>query len=609
MYGDADTNLLQLYGAISKSLEESRTVLYELVKISQPINRLPPEILCKILSLVPDDISFRWNLHAVPKLRPTFMQDVRQYHPLLLTCRYWNKLVTNTSAFWSTIDDFHVVSSQIERSLFERYVARCTDGPLCIFVRRGPTRQMRQMCCDPGFTSRVKQIVYSCTEPVATCGACNSFLSSSYPNLDTCVVRHPQHRNGIPSPIKYRILPDSTRLRRLWIDHTIPTTAFPALEELRIRNLDLNPTSEAPLCIFISHSPLLQVIELHARLRGYSPMVQSDWQGRVIPLSALRDLTFAFEHMESDTTSPPTPGPFFRIFTTYFAIPPNCTINCGRIRWEHLNSFAPLLNAAGTGAVHSARLTLDGDEVNFSAATADGVQLGFSTLTPDHDWYKFEDCPDDYKEEFLDLTVVDVYWSRFHLRTFISSPALSQIRRLHVGKFVGWTLARPASILFSLPLLEHLVIADPEPRPPHLPILEKALEALVSMNQVLALTEDGELVQIEDGELVCPKLKRLIVTCQGTEGDVSTPPPWVPQLNVFQKTEEVAAARASLGCPIERIFFFFMAEDPAMIQVPEGQVTYSLRLHEYDATGSLARTLHGKAAREVAEQLEGWYGD
>ncbi|KAH9885862.1 hypothetical protein C8Q73DRAFT_298487 [Cubamyces lactineus] len=451
-------NLNDLYGAIKHSLEKSRTNLSELLNMAQPINRLPLEILCKILSLVPGDISFRWNSRAVPKCRPTFMQNVKQYRPLLLTCRHWNKLVMSTSAFWSTLEDTRVGRFQTATSLYEKYIARCPDGPLCIFVRSGPTRQMRVRCDDHDFTSRVRQIVFNCELPAAW-KECNRFLSSSYPNLDTCVKRQPympHDGNHIPTPEYYQILPDSTRLRRLWIDHTnsLPATAFPSLVELRIRNLYLYSGSEALLCTFISNSPLLQVIELHAQIREDSPTALPDLHKQAVPLNALRDLTCTLAssgQLQGVVATPPTSGLFFRIFTTYFAIPSNCVIDCGCVQWDSLVPFLRLFDP--TSVVHSARLTLEKDEsiITFSAVTADGIQYKFGVSAFGfalHHWHEFGRYTADQKTEISRLLDGDVYATRCRLRDILSSPALSQMRQLNVRNTLdGFSCCRPPSSL------------------------------------------------------------------------------------------------------------------------------------------------------------------
>ncbi|KAI0327380.1 hypothetical protein GY45DRAFT_1373181 [Cubamyces sp. BRFM 1775] len=587
---------MQLCGAIKQSLDESRATLYELINVSQPINKLPPETLCEILSLVPDDVSSGpRDVHPVSKWRPTFIQDVKQYRPLLLTCRYWNKLIMGTSAFWSTLEDVCVDRSQTTTSLFEKYIARCPNGPLCIFVRSGPTFQMRNMCRSPDFTSRIEQIVYNC-EPPTTWGSCYSdFLSSSYSNLDTCVIRHdriPHSEDYVPSPKHCRILPDSIRLRRLWIDHTntLPATAFPALEELRVRNLYLYTGSEAPLCTFISNSPLLQVIELHAQFREYTPTELPDWQGQRVPLNALRDLTFTVAY-PGRTQGAPAPGPFFRIFTTCFAIPPNCAIDCGRVWRPDQDSFLRLLNAAS--AVHSAHITSERNEraPTFSAVTADGVRLRFGVLAPGFQETVAADDPDGQRTASFGTISRDMDSRRTRLCTLLSSsPMLSQMRRLHVGSYAGWALLQPASVLSALCLLEHLVVADHKSFPP-------AFNA--SLLQYLITMKDEEPV-------MCPVLKSVVVDCQ-TPTDL--PGPWwtakfdkrdllVCQSNI----EDLAAARTSIGHPIERIRLFFTAEDPAAIAEGD-RVTC---MHEYDAAGSLVRTLRGTAAREVSEQ--DWYG-
>ncbi|KAI0327664.1 hypothetical protein GY45DRAFT_1095423 [Cubamyces sp. BRFM 1775] len=62
--------------ALRVTLDVSRTIVCELINESRPLNRLPPEILCHIFSLVPDDII--WHYEYV-KVQPTFTQNITHY--------------------------------------------------------------------------------------------------------------------------------------------------------------------------------------------------------------------------------------------------------------------------------------------------------------------------------------------------------------------------------------------------------------------------------------------------------------------------------------------------------------------------------------------------
>ncbi|KAI0658230.1 hypothetical protein C8Q70DRAFT_209205 [Cubamyces menziesii] len=232
------------------------------------------------------------------------MQNTKHYRPLLLTCRYWHRLIMNTSACWSTLEDLPRPGYFYSLPLFVNYVGRCAEGPLCIVVPAPSTSEMCELCRDPNISARVKQIVLTGNWSGSNQECCNDILFSSYPSLDTFALY--QHRVGDNSiPRIRRILPDSSRLRQLWLSDVdfIPTTAFPALEAFSINSLHIDPGFERSLWILLCSSPRLKAIELRIIMKLADGSILAQCSQTKVSFNALRALTLELRPKSWDGAS------------------------------------------------------------------------------------------------------------------------------------------------------------------------------------------------------------------------------------------------------------------------------------------------------------------
>lgn len=79
-----------------------------------PVNRLPPELLSTVSSLVPRSVT-----QAVlfsPAFSPRNIVHTEDLFPIIATCRHWRAVAVNTPSLWSTLTDlnghpFHLLYS------------------------------------------------------------------------------------------------------------------------------------------------------------------------------------------------------------------------------------------------------------------------------------------------------------------------------------------------------------------------------------------------------------------------------------------------------------------------------------------------------------------
>ena len=94
-----------------------------------PVNRLPPELLTTVFSLVPRSVP-----QAVlfsPAFSPRNIVHTEDLFPIITTCRHWRAVAVNTPSLWSTLTDlnghpFHLL-----------YSHRCWGGMLQINTTTG----------------------------------------------------------------------------------------------------------------------------------------------------------------------------------------------------------------------------------------------------------------------------------------------------------------------------------------------------------------------------------------------------------------------------------------------------------------------------------------
>ncbi|KAJ8472822.1 hypothetical protein ONZ51_g8272 [Trametes cubensis] len=593
--GQNTFKLADLYN-MRQLLDESRAILRELNDRPQPINKLPPEILCHIFTLVPDDVLW---MYSIARAHPTFMLNVAQYYPLLLTCQHWYRLISGTSSFWSTVVDQLV--SEGPETLYQNYIARCPTGPLCIFVPEGASDALLDDCRSVEFRGRVKQLSFAC-QLLDRSDNSGDLLYYSFPALDTCLLlRYSCPDTGADSIQARRILPDSHQLRCLRIRDTniIPTTPFPALKEFRLQGAYLDRRFEALLCAFLSNCPHLRILELETFIVRESTDI-SRFESLPPPrdkvtLRSLRTLILSqdfFGVVEDSTLT--SVGRLMEWFGGHVVVPPSCSFRIKLALYEDLAAFHALFNltdAASTATLACELQTWQGGRsrrLSLEAWTEHKVHLafevrGYMIRAP----YELES--DEAREEYLARAVTDEVRdgrARF-CSSLSSSPIFNALKRLRVGADASWALLQPFSILVALPRLEFLTIADP--------IGGSEAHFRHTTADVLST-----LVSEQASGLPCPMLRSLIVDCDYTSANTRELPEVDKPEQLSQQIKEIAATRASLGHPLDRLFYLFVIGGGGGVIASEPG---ALCLHEYDGTSTLIRTVHGDVeAREIVER-------
>ncbi|KAI0327379.1 hypothetical protein GY45DRAFT_1327606 [Cubamyces sp. BRFM 1775] len=597
---------------VHRLLIESRAIVGERINSSQPINKLPTEVLCYIFSLVLDEIPFRGK--AVPKVLPTFMQNIRQYRPLLLACRHWHRLINNTPSFWSTFID--ETAPDGATSLYTHYIARCPTGPACVVVPAGATEEMHTLSIDEEFGSRVKQLSHAC-KPGVACGATggeyNHILYHSFPELDTCIVA--LHYCPTDSRVYYpacRILPDSIRLRYLSLYDTnfLPITSFPALVALRLQGATLDPRFEALLWKCLSNCPALQVLELtNVWVEHATPVQLSDLEPcphDKVALNSLRALVLIrddFKNEDGQILQPVVE--FVRWFKDHAVLSSKCDLCVAFLPFEDLELFHEAFDISGFGDMVTISLEMVQPSghclLSLDIRTTSDVRvvLGIcDSIIPT----PIEPGWDIRRIGHMEIARADdTHQSRAKLCTWLStSPVLRTIRRLFLNAEAAWALVQPSSILLALPDLNVLATSLPTIPAAELPIFVKHML--------------DTLMPGADGTLVCPTLATLVidyatVSPDGTVFCDAALYAWNAPYHVCQKITALARARGSLGHAINRFYVFYRTPAQGRRGDPPGEPSdgnlqdSKLLLDEYDATASLLRTLDDVAANKLREKL------
>ncbi|KAI0820403.1 hypothetical protein BC628DRAFT_854578 [Trametes gibbosa] len=292
----SDTSTLESLGEI---VAASYTGIRALTNATQPINRLPPEILINIFSLVKRPLIYQYRNEALPV---DSMFDVRDLRPLILTCRRWRSLITATPSLWSTVMD--VFSPYVRFQHISRYYLQYAvgGGPLYLYVSssRNPDGavcpEVLNVCRRTDTASRLHGIYLNCGHRCS--GECYMILHSALPNLEYCCITRTLGCRNIGQYKRNfrRILPRSPKLKCLILnvlhslsESSLPTTTFPALTTLRIDELYYERDCTA-LLNFLAGTPQLQDLLIQAECSDYDE--DFSFAGRV-PLHHLRTLRVA----------------------------------------------------------------------------------------------------------------------------------------------------------------------------------------------------------------------------------------------------------------------------------------------------------------------------
>ncbi|KAH9848148.1 hypothetical protein C2E23DRAFT_469958 [Lenzites betulinus] len=529
----SDTSILKLVG---EAVTASYTTTRGLRNASRPINRLPPEILIRIFSLVRGQLIYEKQYKKIPI---EGMFDVRDLQPLIRTCRHWKTLVTGTPSLWSTISRAQYPFCWLPEQILDRYLKYAVGAEqlyLHIDCRLIPP-SMIELCREQG--PRVRGIHLECSSSCS--GFCYSLLRSSLPNLDFCYLaprtdcqEKAQSTGLVPKDVARQILPQSSQLRTLVLSGLIPTTAFPALKTLRIDRLDY-PRDGQALLSFLAGTPQLQELVLDVEKGLYD--ADFSHVGRVpldhLQMLKIQDDTFAAPGQDAHRPLPFDDNRTVRSVLSHVSLPRSRPL-CIELSTIPIDAVCALLEDLGSGNMESevtsmivkpsvVKISSSSSErirlaVMLRCANAREIELPFVLTASDSRTDTKQTC-----ESFCNL--------------FTSASTFSSLRGLWLSRNAAWVAcASPLRILRSLSQLSILVVDSMETYD-DLGIFNPAARDYDPRPILECLMQDAH------GTVPCPLLQTLVIYSPQRSNHAS----------FLDKERQLSRSRAEAGNPFTRV--------------------------------------------------------
>ena len=392
--------LQQLRDLVDVSLEVYRAAR-QLSNTAQPVNRLPPEVLSTIFSLIPGEHP---SAFIFPRFNRDRLPDVRDLCPVLATCRYWRQVVIGRSSLWSI-----VVTNNRRTSL--PYFQWYQGGPLTVIVDRA---------CDDSVIALLRTHHSEVRELAIADGARQALISDIVMSFPFQALEH--FTVGSMSVGVLPRLADSPRLRTLVLNHFLPSISIPTLTHLAITGWGDMHFSLGDLLKFVSDCPRLRTLCLKGMGGWNLRSSGDDWKGEVVNLQSLERLV-----LHRDLNLDEFGGnPAGRALCRHLAIPTPCIVESDYIR-EPLD------------------LPLFMDFAGLKEGTATSWHVSLSHWRPTSVHYALRISNDGGRHLHVD---VDSYiWPRIRPKRQL----LANVRDLWLGPGSEWVIEP-----FTLPLLVNL---------------------------------------------------------------------------------------------------------------------------------------------------------
>ncbi|PIL32843.1 hypothetical protein GSI_04960 [Ganoderma sinense ZZ0214-1] len=307
----------------------------------RPVNKLPPELLSHIFSLVPGPARGHGSLGWTPDFGPHAIAPVVDLLPLLAVCSRWRSVATSSSFLWSTIDnrnqhafsissgyrpvrgflDVHISrTSLLHGSSIPRQPFELDTSFLDLLLHDG--HRVRELFADvPAVFLRVLMQLSG-----ESLQRCILFLTES-DDVDSVRAGGPLFRGCTP------------KLKSLIIKNVliIPSNDFPSLTHLILECAGFHlyefPYAFSDILQFLSRCPNLEVLHLFALDAGHFRDLPD---GRVAAPVALRCLRkFSNEEVVFDRTRDyplEYSGPGFRrAILEHLQLSPDCLVRLSTI--------------------------------------------------------------------------------------------------------------------------------------------------------------------------------------------------------------------------------------------------------------------------------------
>ncbi|KAI8971147.1 hypothetical protein BD414DRAFT_531780 [Trametes punicea] len=243
---------------VKRALHSTMALFCEASNAYSCISKLPPEILIRIFSMVPDTLpsSGTWGSSA----RRTY-----DLVPLTHVCRRWRAIALHASSLWTTICE-----TTYTHNASKAFWARARQSPLTIYVDRPyPTEALTALLATDG--EAIAELNLHGLEDLSPTRIVSELLAFPAPCLERVVV-HSQSMRG--DPIDSAV--DSNHLVQLWRGvapelksiefHDVPFLPANEFGKLRYLTLSYDNCSVdwtlGDLLHFISNTPALEGIHL-----------------------------------------------------------------------------------------------------------------------------------------------------------------------------------------------------------------------------------------------------------------------------------------------------------------------------------------------------------
>ncbi|KAI0754628.1 hypothetical protein C8Q80DRAFT_378117 [Daedaleopsis nitida] len=275
---------IEMLSQLQKTLHLASSLVQETMNAHSPINKLPPELLALVFSMVPSPLSIPGYIG------PSAAKQTYELVPVTHVCRGWRALALDMPSLWSTICETgtgHIASAILR--------ARAQQAPLVVYADRG--RPSAELAATVGGGAKVTELHLHDVQEIAPAELASDLLGFPAHRLERVVVRRRVPRTSAfatetpVKPVMELFEGVAPKLKSIVLHDVpfLPSNWFGALTHLRL-SFEASPVywTLADLFLLLSQAPALEdvrLVGLPTHLHSADPPIVSS-----IALSRLRRL-------------------------------------------------------------------------------------------------------------------------------------------------------------------------------------------------------------------------------------------------------------------------------------------------------------------------------